>query len=271
MFNFFLISISIVFLLSGCLNKNILQNVKNDFSQQKNVIVYNKSLKNKSNKIPLNGMIIVQKNETIYSIANKYKIIPNEIINDNNLIEPFKLRIKQILFLRNKNVHVIKKNDTLVSLSIQFAVDQLDIIGLNKLNKPFNLKIGSKILIPAKKHYTIIDQILEKKIYKKDRKYTKNVSSNSKLINDAPIFIWPLQGKLIKKFGKFGRGQYYDGIDINSKKNIAIIAAYSGKIAFVGSEIPKFGNLILIKHNKNWLTAYSNIGKFNVNEGDNVV
>ena len=85
-------------------------------------------------------MILVKQNETIYSIANKFQVIPKDIINDNNLIEPFKLKINQILFLRNKNFHIIKKDDTLVSISIQYAVNQSDIINLNKLKKPSNEK-----------------------------------------------------------------------------------------------------------------------------------
>ena len=43
-------------------------------------------------------MVLVNKNETIYSIANKYKVIPKDIISDNNLVEPYNLKENQILF-----------------------------------------------------------------------------------------------------------------------------------------------------------------------------
>ena len=265
------IFIIVIFLITGCLNNNLIDDIKADFAQEKKAIIYNKSINKQLLNIPLNGMILVKENETIYSISNKYMVIPNDIIKDINLIEPFNLKINQILFLRNKNTHIIKKNDTLVKISIQYAVDQLDIINLNKLKKPFNLLVGRKILIPIKKNYSVIDQILEQKIFKKDKNYTKNVNLNLKSIINAPKFLWPIKGIVVKDFGNFGRGQHYDGIDISSKKNIPILSSLNGKVAFVGSQIKKFGNLILIKHKNGWLTAYSNIGNFNVKEGDIVV
>ena len=263
--------IFVILLLTGCLNNNLIQDVKNNFAPEEKAIVFNKVLKKNYSKIPLNGIVLVKKNQTIYSIANKFKVVPKDIINDNNLIQPFKLKINQVLFLRNKNIHIIKKNDTLFSISVQYAVDELDIINLNKLKKPYNLAIDNKILIPVKKNYSVIDKILEKKLHNTDKNYIKSVNLNLKLINNAPKFVWPLKGDVIRKFGKFGRGQHYDGINISTKKNIPIFSSFNGKIAFVGSQIQKFGNLILIKHNNGWLTAYSNIGKFNVKEGDTVV
>ena len=59
--------------------------------------------------------------------------------------------------------------------------------------------------------------------------------------------------------------------DINSKKNIPILSSFNGKVAFVGSQIKKYGNLILIKHDNGWLTAYSNVGKFTVKQGETVL
>ena len=49
---------------------------------------------------------------------------------------------------------------------MRFAVNKLDIISLNKLKNSNLLKIGSKILIPVKKNYSLIDQIIDKNIYK---------------------------------------------------------------------------------------------------------
>ena len=88
------------------------------------------------------------------------------------------------------------------------------------------------------------------------------------MIKDAPKFTWPAKGQIIKKYGLFGKGQHYDGIDIKIKKNQPVYSSQSGKVAFVGSQLKKFGNLILIKHKKGWLTAYSNVGKYTVKQGD---
>ena len=263
--------VTLIFLLNGCLNSNYLQNLKNDFNQEKKVKVIDKSLTNKKTSIPLNGMIFVKKDETIYSIANKYEVVPLDIINDNNLNKPFDLKVNQVLFLRNKYIYIIKKNDTLKILSIRFAVKQAEIIKLNKIKKPYDLIVGNKIQIPINKNYYIIDKLLGQRQPVKDKKYIDKVYLNSKSIANAPNFIWPLKDKIIKSFGTFGLGQHYDGIDIVSKDDTPIYSSFEGKVAFVGQKIQKFGNLILIKHNNGWLTAYSNLGEIKVKEGDNVI
>ena len=118
----------------GCQTKNLVEGLKNDYAQEKKAIVFNKYEEFIKNNIPLNGMIMVKENETIYSIANKYNVIPKDIIEDNKLSKPYDLKLNQILFLRNKNFYVLKKGDTIDKISIRFAVNKLDVIKLNKHN-----------------------------------------------------------------------------------------------------------------------------------------
>ena len=254
--------------LNACKTSDLFKNVKDDFAPEKKVIVHNKSTDQEKIDIPLNGMVFVKENETIYSISNKYKVTPKDIIVDNNLVKPYKLKINQILFLRNKNIYIIKRGDNLDKISFKFAVNKSEIINLNKLKKPYTLVVGNKILIPRIKNYSIIDQIVDKKIYNSNSISKKTLFKKSKLIKNSPKFIWPAKGVIIKSFGKFGKGQYYDGIDLKLGVNKPIYSTYDGKIAFIGSQIKKFGNLILVKHNNGWLSAYSNLGKYNVKQGD---
>ena len=266
-----MIRIILLFLiLSGCKTTQLIESVKGDFLPENKAIILNKSSTGLKESIPINGMIFVKKNETIYSIANKYKVIPKNIINDNKLIKPYSLKVNQILFLRNKNVYIVKSGDNLDQISLRFAVSKLDIISLNKLKNSNLLKIGRKILIPSKKNYSIIDQIIDKKIYKIKPNVNKYKNTETKIIQNAPDFIWPAKGEIIKNYGSFGKGQHNDGIDIKLRNNSPIFSSHKGSIAFIGSQIKKFGNLILIKHDNGWLTAYSNIGKYNVKQGQKV-
>ena len=107
----------LIFLL-GCQTSNLVENVKQDFAIEKKVTVFDKSNTKSNSKIPLNGMIFVKKDETIYSIANKYKVVPKEIIEDNNLKKPYNLKPNQILFLRNKNFYVVRSGDNLDIISL---------------------------------------------------------------------------------------------------------------------------------------------------------
>ncbi len=265
--NYLFISILFVF---GCQSNNVYDGLKNDFAYEKEAKIFNKISSSDKINIPLNGMIIVKKNDTIYSIANKFKVIPRDIIEDNNLTKPYELKPNQILFLRHENIYIIKANDTVEKISKRFAVKKSEIIRLNKLTKPFNLVAGKKILIPMIKDFSVVDLIINEKVYD-IKQITKNeYISNNEKIKNAPFFLWPAKGEVIKSFGSFGKGQHYDGIDIMFGKNKPIYSAYDGEVAFVGSQIKRFGNLIIVKHNQSWVTAYSNLGKYNVKVGDKI-
>ncbi len=265
--SYYIILILFVF---GCQSNNLYDGLKKDFAPEKEAKIFDKTSSSNNITIPLNGMIIVKENETIYSIANKYKVIPKDIIEDNNLLKPYKLKPNQILFLRHENSYIIKQNDTVEKISKRFAVKKSEIIRLNKLTTPFNLVVGTKILIPLLKDFSVVDLIINKKVYD-TKQITKDeyIPKNEKIKN-APFFLWPAKGKVIKNFGTFGKGQHYDGIDIMFGKNKPIYSAYDGEVAFVGSQIERFGNLIIVKHNQSWVTAYCNLGKYNVKVGDKI-
>ena len=262
--------IILIFFFFGCQSYNLFDGLKKDVAPEKEAKIFNKTSSSNKINIPFNGMIIVKENETIYSIANKYKVIPKDIIEDNNLSKPYELKPNQILFLRHQNIYIVKENDTVEKISKKFAVKKSEIIRLNKLTRPFNLVVENKILIPLLKDFSVVDLIINEKIYN-TKQITKNkyISKNEKIKN-APVFLWPAKGEIIKRFGKFGKGQHYDGIDIMFGKNKPIYSAYDGEVAFVGSQIKKFGNLIIVKHNQSWVTAYSNLGKYNVKVGDKI-
>ena len=67
----------------GCQSNKLYDGLKKDLAPEKEAKIFNKTSSSNNFDIPLNGMIIVKENETIYSIANKYKVIPKDIIEDN--------------------------------------------------------------------------------------------------------------------------------------------------------------------------------------------
>ena len=74
-------------------------------------------------------------------------------------------------------------------------------------------------------------------------------------------FIWPVNGKVISKYGSDTPGFFNDGINIESISGRNIKASHAGEIVYSGNEIFEYGNLILIKHSKNWITAYAHLQK----------
>lgn len=81
-------------------------------------------------------------------------------------------------------------------------------------------------------------------------------------------FIWPVQGEIVKKFAPGGKN---DGINIKVSEGTSVKAAAGGTVMYAGSELKGFGNLLLIKHQDGWVTAYAHNSKLLVKKGDKVI
>ncbi len=76
---------------------------------------------------------------------------------------------------------------------------------------------------------------------------------------EFPSFAWPVRGTVISAFGPKGKGLDNDGINIAAPKGSPVKAADSGMVAYAGSEMKGFGNLVLIRHQGGWVTAYAHL------------
>jgi lipoprotein NlpD len=80
-----------------------------------------------------------------------------------------------------------------------------------------------------------------------------------------PSWTWPASGKLIRRFNARAAGK--KGIDIAGKAGSPVRAAAAGKIVYAGSGLSGYGRLIIIKHNKDFLSAYAHNRKLLAREG----
>ncbi len=99
---------------------------------------------------------------------------------------------------------------------------------------------------------------------------TKDVAAIPSATSSDERFQWPLQGKIISRFGAKNGGQHNDGINIAAKEGAKVYAADSGTVAYAGNELKGFGNLLLIRHSDGWITAYAHNEKLLVKKGDKV-
>jgi murein DD-endopeptidase MepM/ murein hydrolase activator NlpD len=82
----------------------------------------------------------------------------------------------------------------------------------------------------------------------------------------SPEFRWPARGRIIESFKAGGN----DGINIAVPEGTSVRAAESGVVAYAGSELKGYGNLVLIRHPNGFVTAYANNGELDVKRGDTV-
>jgi len=83
-------------------------------------------------------------------------------------------------------------------------------------------------------------------------------------------FGWPVRGRIISGFGRRADGSHNDGIDIAVPKGTSVRAVSDGVVAYAGSELKGYGNLVLIRHEDNWVSAYAHNSELLVSRGDKV-
>lgn len=81
-------------------------------------------------------------------------------------------------------------------------------------------------------------------------------------------FMRPVDGKVISSYGPKPDGLHNDGVNIRAPKGTPVRAAENGVIAYTGSGMSGYGNLILIRHQDRWMTAYAHMDKILVKKGD---
>jgi lipoprotein NlpD len=82
--------------------------------------------------------------------------------------------------------------------------------------------------------------------------------------DDELDWSWPVNGKVLAGFGD---NQNAKGMDIAGKIGQPVKAAAPGKVVYSGSGLRGYGKLIIIKHNKTFLSAYAHNNQIMVKEG----
>ncbi len=83
-------------------------------------------------------------------------------------------------------------------------------------------------------------------------------------------FRWPAKGRVIASFGPRNDSTHNDGINISVPQGTDVVAAESGVVAYAGNELKGYGNLILVRHENNWVSAYAHNENLLVKRGDKV-
>ena len=81
---------------------------------------------------------------------------------------------------------------------------------------------------------------------------------------------WPVRGKIISGFGPKANGLKNEGINIAVPEGTSIRAAADGVVAYAGNELKGYGNLVLIRHDSGYVTAYAHAKELFVKRGDTV-
>ena len=185
-------------------------------------------------------------------------------------------------------MHVVKGGDTVYSIARRYQVDMDALVRLNTIPASYVISPGQRLLLPDR---PAAETELAGQLAAGATKLSSAAAASEPVaqtmvaawtpssqpaqvlaampppavpgpIPEAPPragdkFLWPVDGELLLNFGPKQGGLHNDGINIAAPRGSPVLAAENGVVAYVGNELRGFGNLLLIKHDDGWMTAYA--------------
>jgi murein DD-endopeptidase MepM/ murein hydrolase activator NlpD len=198
------------------------------------------------------GNYTMKPGDSLYGIARAHNISLSELQRVNGISDPTKVKVGMVL----KVPGGANPAATTAPGPVQPAAPG----GENE--PPHGVEISSKNV-----HIINVSP-------KPEQGSENQVATNTDTANDAdssgPKFRWPAKGKIIAEFGKRPDGTHNDGINVAVPQGTEVHAAEAGTIAYAGSELKGYGNLILVRHANGWVSAYAHNDQILVSRGDTV-
>ncbi|MCJ8322515.1 MAG: M23 family metallopeptidase [Rhizobiales bacterium] len=174
-----------------------------------------------------------------------------------------------------QGIYTVRAKDTLYSIarSHNLAFDKL--LNLNGLNGTEGLKIGQKIrvdgfVVAPKTAELSLAAVVAPVIAPIVVPQKPVVVAKTAPTSSSNRFRWPVSGRVIAEYGTGKKGALNEGMNVAIPPGTVVKAAEGGTVAYAGNGLKNYGNLILIKHNGGWVTAYAHNGAILVKKGDKV-
>ena len=159
------------------------------------------------------------------------------------------------------NHHWVAEGETLYAIAWRYNLDIEQLARVNRLDLREKIYVGQKLRLDVPDTGRIEKRrAIERTAY--------SPSAEKRKRNDS-IWHWPTRGTVTKKFSYAGNVGH-KGIAIKARKGQPVLASQKGVVVYAGSGLPAYGNLLIVKHPENYLSAYAHNSKLMVGEGTQV-
>jgi murein DD-endopeptidase MepM/ murein hydrolase activator NlpD len=235
----------------------------------------------------------VKSGDTLWSIARAYNINVQELAEINNITDQKLLGFDSVLFIPEADQVIddvmssvgkmessgktIQKEEKISAPSHGKEALSNDTVPLKRdVLSPRNVPKGKAAASSKKESKSmtaLTGQVPSKQEtgQKVEDKSTErnNGGESEKIKFDKERFIWPVKGNVRSKFGVQPNGMYYNGIKIGAREGTPVLAAASGTVIF-SAHLKDYGETIIIKHEDNYSTVYTNLSNRMVKVDDQV-
>lgn len=165
----------------------------------------------------------------------------------------------------NQEQHVVRAGETLFSIAWRYGKDPKDLARWNRLGSGSLIYPGQVISL------TPTAQVAQNSANKAQKPKTSQTPKPLPTVpsQPPPTWAWPTSGNVVAEFG--GRTGTGSGILIAGKMGQPVKAVADGRVVYAGSGLAGYGQLIIIKHNDTYLSAYGHNASLLVKDGQTVL
>lgn len=205
---------------------------------------------------------VIKKGDTLYSIAFEHGLDYREVAERNNIKNPSAIQIGQ-------EIQLTEEDDSGTGRSRQVSAPPIAVIAVTKIQPkvaklPYSEQAVAQIeniqRQPSQASSVVVAPIASGAA--KEAAPEKEAGAD-----DAVQWLVPTKGKLISAYSESANRK---GVDIAGSRGQPVLASAAGKVVYSGSGLRGYGKLVIIKHNKTYLSAYAHNDKILVKEGQNI-
>lgn len=172
--------------------------------------------------------------------------------------------------------YVVQSGDTVGKIASRYGLDYRRIGALNGLDSNYTIYKGQRLRLVANQPTSQPQPTRPVVVTPRPRPTTPTVPTapNTPIITATPAipsttatWLRPVNGNLLRAFNPSAgiMGNWY-----GASQGTPVVASQAGTVLYVGSDLPEYGKLVMIQHNKDFITAYAHLNNFNVTEKQTV-
>ncbi|HEV8202111.1 MAG TPA: LysM peptidoglycan-binding domain-containing M23 family metallopeptidase [Candidatus Polarisedimenticolia bacterium] len=169
--------------------------------------------------------------------------------------------------------HRLHRGQTLYSVARLYGVEVSALMKANGIGNAHKVAAGTVLLIPLAKPTHRSPAVTTASVMplpgKEDDGRDDGDGKDDARVAAAPALAWPIQGLITAPYGRRGKSDHHEGIDIDGETGDPIHAAASGTVVFAGTH-GDYGRTVVIDHGDGLRTVYAHASALEVQEGDPV-
>jgi murein DD-endopeptidase MepM/ murein hydrolase activator NlpD len=249
---------------------------------------------------------VAREGDTVFTLSRRSGVPTRAIIDTNNLQAPFALTPGQRVTIPAVRVHEVRAGETASQLAQRYGVSLAALVRANAIEPPYNIRVGQRLVIPgatasapsvaAAPRGPVEQTPLPPPVAAPapspapaPPQATPAPAPAPQAAPPPPVaanppaapseaspaaqpgrFLWPVRGVVVSDFGPKPGGLQNDGVNIAAPRGTPFRAADNGTVIYAGNELRGFGNLLLVRHEGGYVTAYAHADELSVQRGEQV-